>query len=131
MQEEDRKQASSENEDEAAMARRLDALGRELGKTQSGSGRNSAGKKQAAGSGYGKALRLSSDFIAGVVVGAALGWGFDKLFDTSPWGLIVLLLLGFAAGVMNVLRTAGLATEPAARKTEPLDGQKPERPDDH
>ena len=58
--------------------------------------------------GVAMAMRLASDFVAGVVVGAALGWGFDRLFDTSPWGLVVLLLLGFAAGLLNVVRSAGL-----------------------
>lgn len=53
-------------------------------------------------------LRLSSELVAGVLGGAALGWGFDRLLSTSPWGLIVFLLLGFAAGVINVMRTAGV-----------------------
>ena len=34
--------------------------------------------------------------------------GVRRLFGTSPWGLIVFLLLGFAAGVLSVLRSAGL-----------------------
>ena len=54
------------------------------------------------------AMRLGADFVAGIVVGAALGLGFDRLFGTSPWGLMVFLLLGFAAGILSVLRTAGL-----------------------
>jgi len=53
-------------------------------------------------------LRLSSELVAGVLVGAGLGWGFDRLLSTSPWGLIVFLLLGFTAGVINVMRTAGV-----------------------
>jgi ATP synthase protein I len=57
------------------------------------------------------ALRMGTDFVAGVLVGAALGWGFDKLFGTSPWGLIVFVLLGFAAGVLTVLRSAGLVKQ--------------------
>ena len=58
--------------------------------------------------GYGLAMRLGADFVAGVVVGAAVGWGVDRLFGTSPWGLIVFLLLGFGAGILSVLRSAGL-----------------------
>jgi ATP synthase protein I len=46
--------------------------------------------------------------VAGVVVGGGIGWVFDKGLGTSPWGLIVFLLLGFAAGVYNVIRSAGL-----------------------
>ena len=52
-------------------------------------------------------FRLSSELVAGVVVGAAIGWGFDRLLSTSPFGFIVFLLLGFVAGVVNVVRTAG------------------------
>lgn len=60
--------------------------------------------------GYADAFKLSSEFIGGVLVGGALGWLCDRLLGTSPWGLIVLLLLGFCAGVLNVLRSAGLAS---------------------
>ena len=56
-------------------------------------------------------FRLSSELIAGVVVGALIGWGFDRLLSTSPWGLIVFVLLGFTAGVVNVIdRQAWLRT---------------------
>ncbi|MFC6490251.1 AtpZ/AtpI family protein [Nitratireductor sp. GCM10026969] len=57
--------------------------------------------------GFANALRLSSEFIAGIVVGAALGWFIDEMAGTSPWGLIIFLLLGFGAGIVNVLRSAG------------------------
>lgn len=59
--------------------------------------------------GFAVALRLSSEFIAGVVAGGGLGWVIDQVFETSPWGLIVCVLLGFLAGVLNVMRSAGLA----------------------
>jgi ATP synthase protein I len=61
--------------------------------------------------GFGNAFKLSGEFIGGVVVGVGLGWFFDRLFGTSPWGLIIFLLLGFAAGVLNVLRAAGRVAE--------------------
>lgn len=53
------------------------------------------------------ALRLSSEFIAGILGGGGLGWVVDHFLGTSPWGLIVLLLLGFVAGVYNVMRDSG------------------------
>src|ERR1700686_5138211 len=60
------------------------------------------------------ALRVGAEFAAGVIVGAAIGWGVDKLFGTSPWGLIVFVILGFAAGVLTVMRSAGVVkTGPA------------------
>lgn len=58
-------------------------------------------------SGFSRGLRLSGDFVGGVVAGFAVGWAFDKLTGWSPWGLIVFILLGFAAGVLNVLRSLG------------------------
>jgi len=72
--------------------------------------------------GFGNALKLSSEFIAGVVVGAAIGWFVDQYAGTSPWGLIIFLLLGFGAGVLNVLRSAGQVAEFGARPPSKADG---------
>lgn len=63
--------------------------------------------------GFGTAIKLSSEFVAGIAVGVGIGWVIDHFAGTSPWGLIVFLLLGFAAGVFNVLRSAGRMAEPA------------------
>ncbi|MGT2487665.1 AtpZ/AtpI family protein [Methylobacterium oryzae CBMB20] len=41
--------------------------------------------------------------------GGILGWIVDHVFGTKPWGLIVLLMLGFVAGVYNVMRVSGFA----------------------
>ena len=60
---------------------------------------------------WGMAVKLSSEFIAAVIVGGALGYGFDVLVGTSPWGFIVFFLLGFAAATLNVLRAMGRAPE--------------------
>jgi len=62
-----------------------------------------------------RGFRLSSELIAGVVVGALLGWAFDRLLSTSPFGLIVFVLLGFTAGVLNVIRSAGVAPDRSDR----------------
>lgn len=56
--------------------------------------------------GAGKAFRLASEFVAAVIVGAALGLAVDAIFGTGPIFMIVLLLLGFAAGTLNVVRAA-------------------------
>ena len=44
-------------------------------------------------------------------MGVGLGWFLDRVAGTSPWGLIVGLMLGFGAGVLNVLRSAGVVAE--------------------
>ena len=59
----------------------------------------------------GQAIKLSSEFIAGIVGRCWFGYVIDRLAGTSPWGLIVFLLLGFGAGVLNVLRSAGMVAE--------------------
>ncbi|MFS2318721.1 AtpZ/AtpI family protein [Maricaulis sp. D1M11] len=51
-------------------------------------------------------LRYGSDFFAGVLVGTVLGFGADALFSSAPIGLIAGMFLGFAAGTLNVVRTA-------------------------
>jgi ATP synthase protein I len=60
----------------------------------------------------GKAFRLSSEFMAGIIAGAGLGWGMDKLLGTRPWGMIVLTMLGFGAGIWNVMRASGFVRPP-------------------
>ncbi|MEM6666447.1 MAG: AtpZ/AtpI family protein [Pseudomonadota bacterium] len=71
-------------------------------------------------SGLGLAMRLGSEFVAGVIVGAGIGWGVDELFGFSPWGLIVFMFLGFIAGMMNMVR-AGRAAEAARLEAEAAD----------
>ncbi|MBV2142491.1 AtpZ/AtpI family protein [Falsochrobactrum sp. TDYN1] len=68
-----------------------------------------------------QAMKLSSEFIAGIVVGALIGWFLDRFVGTSPWGLIVFLLLGFGAGTLNVLRSSGYIAEQGNIKS---DGEK-------
>jgi len=81
------------------------------------SGRIAAERSERAGSqkpsaslegatGYAKGYRLASEFVAGTLVGGLFGYGFDWLFGTLPFGLIVFLLLGFGAGILNMARAA-------------------------
>jgi ATP synthase protein I len=42
-----------------------------------------------------------------------IGWGLDSLFGTFPTLLLVMLFLGFAVGVRNILRIS---------KVPPTDG---------
>lgn len=56
--------------------------------------------------GASRGYRLASEFVAALVVGGGLGYGIDEVAHTRPWAMLVLLLLGFAAGVRNVMRAA-------------------------
>ena len=68
---------------------------------------NAESSRTSAASGMTLAFRLGSEFVAGVLVGAGLGYGIDMLLGTAPLGMIVLLLLGFGAGVLNMMRATG------------------------
>lgn len=52
----------------------------------------------------GKFFNVGIELVAGVFVGAGLGLLVDWLWGTSPWGLIILFILGSAAGLRNVYR---------------------------
>lgn len=54
----------------------------------------------------GMAWRLSTELLASVLVGMFLGWGIDSIFGTDPWGFLIMLGFGIAAGFMSVFRTA-------------------------
>jgi len=98
--------------DEAALSARLRRLGDRLSQQRRSEPSGTHGGRPAAdASGYARGFRLSSELVAGVLVGAAIGWALDRLLGTSPWGMIVFLLLGFAAGVVNVMRAAGVGPE--------------------
>lgn len=53
----------------------------------------------------GRAVRLGSEFIAAILVGAGIGYLLDLWLGTGPWIMLVMLLVGFAAGILNVTRT--------------------------
>lgn len=54
--------------------------------------------------------RVLTEFVAGIAVGALIGWQLDKWLHTSPVLLIVFLALGTAAGFWNVYRIAAKPT---------------------
>jgi ATP synthase protein I len=98
--------------DEAALSAKLQRLGEKLSSIKLASDRSSDSSdvdRAMTASGYARGFRLSSEFVAGVIVGAGIGWLIDRTLGISPWGLTVFLLLGFAAGVLNVMRSAGIA----------------------
>ena len=117
----DREEENKSSSDEAALSARLGSLEHRLSELRDG--RNIRTDQSEAGSGDSSArasamamgFRLSSELIAGVGVGALMGWGFDRLLSTSPFGLIVFVLVGFAAGVLNVIRSAGVAPNKTGR----------------
>lgn len=60
-----------------------------------------------------------------MIVGGLLGYGIDYFLHTTPWGLLIGLLLGAAAGVWNMVRSAREYS-----KAHPVDPNAPSIPDD-
>ena len=96
--------------EEAALSARLQRLGERLAQ-QKGPGPQAEARSGSKSdpSALARGFRLSTELVAGVLVGAFIGWALDKWLGISPWGMIVFLLLGFAAGVLNVMRAAGVS----------------------
>ena len=55
-------------------------------------------------SGMARGMRIGTEFIAAILVGAGFGYLIDLGLGTSPWGLLIMLMVGFAAGILNVTR---------------------------
>ena len=54
----------------------------------------------------GKALKISTELVAAVVVGSTIGFLLDNWFDTKPLLTICFFILGVSAGILNVFRSA-------------------------
>jgi ATP synthase protein I len=86
--------------------RRLDDLGEQIGKARGVGPTRQPVDAESRGKALGQALKLSTEMVAGVGVGGVIGWGLDRLLGTSPFLLVLFLILGGAAGIINVMRTA-------------------------
>jgi ATP synthase protein I len=98
--------------DLSARLKRLEAgVGRKRTSASDPSPRSGSSSPQS--SALGNAFRMSTEFVAGVIAGGGLGWLFDRGLGTSPWGMIVFLMLGFGAGIYNVMRASGFTSKPS------------------
>lgn len=77
-------------------AKRLDAARGDQGAIEPRAGTGAA---------LGRALRVSSELLAALFVGALLGLGLDRLTGAEPWFLLAGIGLGFAAGVRSLYRS--------------------------
>jgi len=57
-------------------------------------------------SSFGKALKISTELVAAVLVGSIMGFLLDGWFDTKPLLTICFFIMGVAAGILNVFRSA-------------------------
>ena len=59
-----------------------------------------------AGTAMGIGFRIGIELVVGVCVGTGIGYAIDRWTGHPPWAMIVGLLVGFAAGLRNVFRSA-------------------------
>jgi ATP synthase protein I len=81
----------------------LQALGERLDEARRQKGER---EQEAPPTSLGIASRFATEFVVAVVVGGGLGWLLDRFLGTRPIFLVVLFLLGAAAGIRNVMRAA-------------------------
>lgn len=72
----------------------------------------------------GDAARGAIDFASATAVGSVLGYGLDAWQGTSPWGLLVGLLIGTAAGLKLLFAEEARAQKRNAAKA-PKDNDQP------
>jgi len=87
----------------------LDAFGKKLSKARESEEARRLWKSDVTRppkSALGLAFRVAVELVSAVAVGLAIGWGLDYLLDTKPWLMVLFIVLGFAAGIINVYRMA-------------------------
>jgi ATP synthase protein I len=92
--------------DPESIRQRLDKLGQQLAEAKGKCAAEPKSEPEARGAALGTALRLATELVAGVVVGAFIGWALDRAFGSAPFLMVVFLILGSVAGIMNVVRSA-------------------------
>ena len=64
----------------------------------------------------GMALKLSTEMVVAVLVGTIIGFILDSWFDSKPLLIIIFFIVGVAAGITNVIRTAKLMQKNVNKK---------------
>ena len=100
-------QGGISREDRKNFERRISSLDDKLDKVVSPREKaqrndHSASKRTGRGMAYG--MRMATELVASVLVGGLIGYGLDYFLGTKPWLFLVFFILGFAAGIVNLMR---------------------------
>lgn len=71
----------------------------------------------------GQAYRIIAELLGGVAIGLAFGFGVDRLFGTTPMGVVGGVLLGFALSIYMARRTANRLMAQAKAAGLPQQGE--------
>ena len=83
---------------------RLDELDKRLKAATQAEGSRTATSEPKPDGGYKQGSRVLAELIAGPVGGGLIGWLLDGWLGTSPWLLLVFVILGFAGAIWNIVR---------------------------
>lgn len=64
------------------------------------------GVTRAEGNAETKGWAIGIEFVGAILVSGFIGFMIDRFAGTAPWAMIVLLLLGFAAGTRRAMQTS-------------------------
>jgi ATP synthase protein I len=90
-------------EERAAIRQRSSEIGKKLDVVKARRDGNGGKAKQAS---FGHAIEFAAYLVVGVVAGVLFGGFLDGQFGTAPWLLVLFMILGFSAGLLNVVRAA-------------------------
>ena len=93
-------------EEKAAFEGRISDLGERLRNVKEQHQTDASAERDSAMRGRGMAygMRMAAELVGAVIVGGAIGWGLDRWLGSTPWLFLLVFVLGFAAGVLNVVR---------------------------
>lgn len=93
-------------DDKAAFEGRISDLDEKLDKVKAQREADARADLDAGMRGRGMAygMRMAAELVAAVIVGGLIGYGLDLLLGSKPWLFLLFFVLGFAAGVVNVVR---------------------------
>ena len=104
-------------DDLKSLRERLDRLRSGTRPATDGGSRNTGAMNSALGMG----LRIGLELVVAVAVGVGLGWLADQGLGTRPWAMLAGIVVGFAAGVVNVYRAMkGLGLAAGYRPAPPV-----------
>ena len=114
------------DEDRAAKQRHVADLSKRIAEFEIGQQEKRQYRKaKLPNGGVALAGRVTTELVAGVVVGTFIGWALDNWLGTTPTLMVVFFFLGSAAGMMNVWRAltgrgmaAGFVNEKSSQADE-------------
>src|SRR3954452_10392037 len=86
---------------------RLESLDERLDRMQQAEAKRNA--KRQPDSNYQSGQLVLSQLVGCPLGGGIVGWLMDRWFGTRPWLMLVMLFLGFAVGIWNVIRVSNTA----------------------